>query len=174
MKPSPASLEKLDVEGLSLSEGEKADLLAMIGAEADLEGSNGRKGRKANEEEVIEVGRKSHLKFPPAGSGMRIPKSLFLYSSTPEGEGKVGQKGKIGKGGKSTKGKKGSEVKQQTEEIVSLMRRSVVAYEFKDKVMWEGDLDPHSVSEERVQLREIGKGVEGMEDVVREYMAGLD
>lgn len=54
------------------------------------------------------------------------------------------------------------------------MRRSVVAYELKDKEYSEGDLSPVAESEERVQLCILGgKGGEDEEAVVRRWVGGL-
>jgi hypothetical protein len=102
----------------------------MLGAEADNESAVGKK------EEVLKTTRRSHLKFPPLGSGLKIPRSLFFYTTT------------AGKG-------KEAETRKQTEEMVRLMRRSVVTYEYKDRVVWDEDLDPHGSSEERVRIEEV-------------------
>lgn len=142
----------------------------MLGADSTPSAS-GAAGRAAKEE-AVEVGRKTHLKFPPLGSGLRIPRVLFLCSASEEVEGKV-TKGKAARGKRK---KKGSEVVQQTDTLVGLMRRSIVTYEYKDRVVWDGDLDPHAESEERVRMEEVGgereDGREG--SVVEEWIADLD
>jgi hypothetical protein len=154
-KPSPSSATSTkldDVAGLSLSDSEREDLLSMIGAEVE-----------SVPDEAVEVGRRSHLKFPPAGSGLKIPRSLFLYSGGAARE-------VVGKGKK--RGVKGTEVKQQTDAMVGLLRRSVVSYEFKDRAHWDEDLDPHAASEARVRMQEVGEWEE--EKAVREWMEDLD
>jgi hypothetical protein len=154
--PSPTSTTRDEVAGLSLSDREREDLLSRIGA-----------GTGSVADEVVEVGRRSHMKFPPAGSGLKIPRSLFLY-----GRGAVGESGAKGKGKGKKRGAKESEAKQQTDAMVGLMRRSIVTYELKDRVHWDEDLDPHAASEERVRIQEIGEGEDAK--VVGEWMDDLD
>jgi len=42
--------------------------------------------------------------------------------------------------------------KGQAEEIVKLMRRSVLMHEFKERVLWDEDADPGAAAEERVGI----------------------
>jgi hypothetical protein len=102
---------------------------------------------------------------------LKIPRSLFLTtpSSSPS------------KASSSSKGKKGDEEdeitpKAQAEEMAKLMRRSVLLHEFKERKLWDEDLDPYSASEDRVQVLELspnaseGVGNEEEERVVREWI----
>jgi hypothetical protein len=96
------------------------------------------------------VTRRANLKFPPKESGLRIPRSLFLTSPSPS------------KSSSSTLKKKSSKIAEeeedtitpiaQAEEMAKLMRRSVLLHEFKEKKLWDEDLDPYSASEDRVQV----------------------
>jgi len=58
----------LDISHLSLSDAERANLMDMM-ADSDPESSKPL---------PVEVTRKSHLRFPPANSGLKIPTSLVL------------------------------------------------------------------------------------------------
>jgi hypothetical protein len=104
---------------------------------------SGRRGRDGGDLE-LEVSRRAHLKYPPKDSGLKIPRSLFLYSPPPSSisqptEGKVDAEETI-------------TPRQQAEEMVHLMRRSVLLHEFKERALWDEDLDPSAAAEERVQL----------------------
>jgi hypothetical protein len=101
-------------------------------------GNNEGKAGKDKEEE-IEISRKSNLKFPPKDSGLRIPRSLFLTSKAEDSD---------------------RELARQAEEMVKVMRRSVVLHEFKERVLWDEDADAHQASEDRVQVCEISGGKE--------------
>lgn len=106
--------------------------------------SSGR-GRDGGELE-LEVSRKAHLKYPPKDSGLKIPKALFLYSSNPISTSTSTAE---------EEGKGNITPKTQAEEITTLMRRSLLLHEFKDRRMWDEDLDPSAAAEERVQLSSI-------------------
>lgn len=62
-------------------------------------------------------------------------------------------------------------MRRQAEEMGKVMRRSLVSYEFKDGASWD-DGDPHALSEERVQVRELQMdgGVREEGDVVEEWL----
>jgi hypothetical protein len=121
------------------------------------------KGRYGGELE-LEVSRRAHLKYPPKDSGLKIPRSLFLYytpPNTPAANGKEGEE------------KHGEEVtaKGQAEEMVKLMRRSVLVHEFKERVLWDEELDPHSAADERIAIAALSSASSLEEDrVVREWI----
>lgn len=117
------------------------------------------------------VTRRANLKFPPRESGLRIPRSLFLTSPSPP------------QLTSSTLKKKPSKMTEeeentitpitQAEEMAKLMRRSVLLHEFKDRKLWDEDLDPSSVSEDRVQVLSLATNSEtsGEEErFVREWI----
>jgi hypothetical protein len=80
---------------------------------------------------------------------LKIPRSLFLISKPPpnnrQSPQRQHQRRRAGeeRGGERVLG-------GQAEEMARLMRRSVVLHEFKERVRWGEDLDPHAASEERV------------------------
>jgi hypothetical protein len=117
----------------------------------------GRRGRDGGELE-LEVSRRAHLKYPPKDSGLKIPRALFLYGPPlqQQRKNKTGFEKKKDKTAKGNKGE-GEEItpRQQAEEMVHLMRRSVLLHEFKDRVLWDEDLDPSAAAEERVQLSSL-------------------
>jgi hypothetical protein len=128
-------------------------------------------GKQTSELEFDPVARRANLKFPPRESGLKIPRSLFL--TTPSSSPSYASS--------SSKGKKGDEEdeitpKAQAEEMAKLMRRSVLLHEFKERKLWDEDLDPYSASEDRVQVLELspnadeGVGNEEEERVVREWI----
>jgi hypothetical protein len=132
----------------------------------ELEMSGRRGGRDGGSLE-LEVSRKANLKFPPKDSGLKIPRSLFLYTpsespstGTTENERPLSSKKPARKQvrGRDTdiqlEEKAGEEVTPQTqaEEMVRLMRRSVLLHEFKERVLWDEDHDPSAAAEERVQV----------------------
>ena len=82
-KPS-ASPPSANLAGLSISEAERADLEAMLGAEEEAASSKEDVKGQGKEEE-IEILRKSMLKFPQANSGLKIPRVLFLVSANRPG-----------------------------------------------------------------------------------------
>jgi len=119
------------------------------------------------------VARRANLKFPPRESGLRIPRSLFLTSPSPS------------KSSSSTLKKKPSKATEeeedtitpiaQAEEMAKLMRRSVLLHEFKERKLWDEDLDPYSASEDRVQVLSlpINSETSGEEErFVREWIEG--
>lgn len=166
---------------MNITDTERADLLSMLGAEdsppsphphpsglyifddpGDESDPESGKVKDEKEGEQLEWGRKSPLKFPPAGSGLRIPRSLFIYSTSSTTSlspaAKSAPKTKAGLAGEGD-----DEIQQQAEEMVRVMRRSIVTHEFKDRVVWAGDEDAdagdaHTVSEERVRIRGVGDG----------------
>jgi hypothetical protein len=115
------------------------------------------------------VTRRANLKFPPRESGLRIPRSLFLTSPSPS------------KFSSLTLKKKPSKMTEegtiapitQAEEMAKLMRRSVLLHEFKERKLWDEDLDPSSASEDRVQVLSLATNSEtsGEEErFVREWI----
>ncbi|KAG9246635.1 hypothetical protein BJ878DRAFT_478113 [Calycina marina] len=132
-KPASARSPSIDLAGLSLSDAELADMKSMLGAEDDS-------SQEKEKEEEIQIRRKSTLKFPPAGSGLKIPRALFL----------VGQESSIVSG-------EDKEIWRQTEEIAGQMRRSVVMHECKERRVWDESLDPEAEADDRIQVVELGK-----------------
>jgi len=63
-------------------------------------------------------------------------------------------------------------MQRQATEFVKLLRRTIATNEFKDRIIWDEDLDPHSESERRVQLRLLGEEDEGR--AVGEWIEDLD
>jgi hypothetical protein len=127
----------VDVAALSLSDAEFAALRS-----AEFDGLPAIEGKaKVEEQETV---RSSHLRFPPRDSGLKIPRSLFLASrnSRSRGAGEVGGNAVAEE----------DVLRAQGEEMVRLMRRSIVLHEFKERVLWDEDAEPHRSSEERVQL----------------------
>ena len=150
----------MDIGSLSLSDAEYAALRSaefdsLVGREAD--GT----GKVAGEAETV---RSSNLKFPPKDSGLKIPRSLFLCSSEStdlgDGEGEQGA------------GEGDHELAEQAEEMVRLMRRSIVLHEYKDRVLWDEDADPQAASEERVRIAFLsgGGGQQRKEGLIREWL----
>lgn len=61
----------------------------------------------------------------------------------------------------------------QAQEMAKLMRRSVLLHEFKERKLWDEDLDPNSASEDRVQVLELSpnQDLEKQEErLVREWI----
>ena len=122
---------------------------------------------EVKKEEEPHTPRSTNLKFPPRDTGLKIPRSLFLASATSKFAGLNDEGGE-------------NELGDQAAEMVRLMRRSVVLHEFKERVLWDEDLDPHAASEERVQFVRLegerdGKEEEGEEGVlVGEWLDGVD
>jgi len=142
MKPKEPD-STLDYSGLSLSPEELADLEATLIKEPEPDPTS-----------IIEVTRKSNLRFPPKDSGIRIPRSLFLVTLD------------------AAKSKTQKEMQKQAAEIVKLMRRSVATHESKDRA-WDANLDPENESEERVQMLVLSSSLdEGR--VVGEWVEDLD
>ncbi|RDW75346.1 hypothetical protein BP6252_06488 [Coleophoma cylindrospora] len=100
-------------------------------------------------EEEIQVLRRAHLRFPPKGSGLKIPRSLFMTSVENE----------------IVKGKRKKAIlEEQADEIVHLMRRSVTLHEGKERKEWDYSFDPHLAAEERVKHRQINDNDATMEE----------
>lgn len=134
----------------------------------------------------LEVTRKSNLKFPPKDSGLKIPRSLFLYSAPVSASGPLASKSKAMRSAASRQarkqarkgsrpslsldGEEGEEVtaRGQAEEMVRLMRRSIQLHEFKERIQWDEDLHPESAAVERVGI----SGVDSKEEerVVRKWI----
>lgn len=170
-EPPATAPPSVDLSALSLSDAEYA---ALTSSEFDTlpaseqPSSDKKEGEEeAKPEDGPETARSSHLRFPPRDSGLKIPRSLFLVSNTASSRR---QSQEDGDGGQ--------ELRTQAEKMARLMRRSIVLHEFKDRVMWDEDLDPHAASEERVQLvelqgkRKVGEGEE--DNVVGEWLEGTD
>jgi hypothetical protein len=153
----PPSSSPDDVSGLSLSE---AEYTALRSAEFDGLSASAGEG-KSPEEQAAETVRSSNVKFPPKDSGLRIPRTLFVASGVRK-EGDAADEDRVA----------------QAQEMTRLMRRSIVLHEFKDRVMWDEDADPHGASEERVQFISIGgdggRGgtLEEEERVIGEWLEG--
>lgn len=159
--PTPTADGHALLGGLSLSEEEITSLREKASTPPSSEAVDGE----------ITVSPKSNLRFPPRDSGLRIPRSLLLTTSTsPSCNTKIppARKRKGAKAPKLTK----EEPQRQADELARLMRRSVVMHEFKDRALWDEDGDPHAASEERVQVCELKAG-EGEREIVEEWIDGL-
>ncbi|CAG8959007.1 hypothetical protein HYFRA_00012166 [Hymenoscyphus fraxineus] len=107
--------------------------------------------------------RKSHLKFPPPRSGLKIPRSLFLVA--PPAPAPKGLKSKASK----VRAKKEKITPlTQAKELGGLMRRSISQLEFKDRKMWDEDLDDEAEGMKRVGVWECGDGIK--EEEVGEWI----
>jgi hypothetical protein len=106
--------------------------------------------------------RKSHLKFPPKNSDLKLPRSLFLYStrSSPSTH-----KAKTTKNGKrKTANNKTRDLElddfvtpqEQAEEMAEFMRRSIVTNELRERKMWDEDVDPEGEARDRVTVKDMG------------------
>ncbi|KAF7950239.1 hypothetical protein EAE96_007530 [Botrytis aclada] len=130
--------------------------------------------------EALSESRKSNLIFPPAQSSLRIPRSLFTYSSSfagektqhisqniPQDEGKVEEK-------EDEEKEENNIFKQQAQELTKLMRRSIVMHELKERVLWDEDCDAGETTNERVTEMEVGDagwdGAVERDTVVREWI----
>lgn len=146
-------MAEVDLAGLSLSEAEYA---ALTSAEFDsLSGREKEDVIKASEKKIEELqpdtSRSANVKFPPRDSGLKVPRSLFLST-----------------------GQEDKELREQTEKMAGLMRRSIILHEFKDRVMWDEDLDPQAAAWERVRFAGLGEGGEGEEEFVELFLEGID
>ena len=131
----------------------------------------GTKGKDGGTLDLEEHTRQAHLKFPPRNSGLKIPRSLLLYSpqlSSANSDPSV----------KLTRAEKAQQMRDEVQEIcpknqamdmTHLMRRSIELHEFADRVMWDDDLDPDSAARERVQIQEVSDD-EKEEKVVRGWI----
>ena len=105
--------------------------------------------------------RKSHLKFQSKDSGIKIPRSLFLISSSSSSSDLVIDKAKKRGKGKKSDGLRLEDVinpKKQAVELAEEMRRSVALHELKDRKTWDYDLDPYAEADKRIEVREVGGG----------------
>ena len=154
------------LDGLSISEEELASLRARASSSPSSKPQH-------DDEEEITVERKSALRFPPKDSGLKIPRSLLLTTSELPVGARAAPKRTRAKAGQQQK--PGEEMRRQAEEMAKVMRRSLVTHEFKDRASWDEDGDPHALSEERVQVRELPVGENEKEEaeVVEEWIAGL-
>ena len=143
--------------------------------EAEIVGNTGssQNSKKEERECTPQIARTSYLKFPPTvslpssgysriiGSGpmqeqLKIPRSLFLYSSPPvEITAKVG-KSKRAKKTRSTAGLEQITPEAQAKEMARLMQRSVLMVESKDRSRWDDSFDANCVAEERARVLDVG------------------
>jgi hypothetical protein len=130
-----------------------------------------------------DIARTSYLKFPPtiattnsaysrfAGSGplqeqLKLPRSLFLYSTPPSQVSEAGKK-------KTKKAKSVGWIDQltpeaQAKEMARLIRRSVVMVESKDRTMWDDSYDASSIAEERARVLDVGE--EDSKEKIKEWV----
>jgi len=114
------------------------------------EAASSSQAEEAQEDASNFVSRKSHLRFPPKRSGLRIPVTRIGVSGGGAGGGEVKGKGR-GKG-KARLEDRGL-LWEQAEEMVKLMRRSVVLHEGKERR--DVDFDSLAEAERRVTLVEL-------------------
>jgi hypothetical protein len=120
------------------------------------------KGQASDESKENVMPRNSYLKFPPKDSSLKIPETILLHDapSGPPARQPGTKKGLIGSGD----GDQRNTYKNQTDEIASLMRRSLARIELKEKARWEEDA--HYLAEEpkrRIQVVEVGQEREDLE-----------
>lgn len=146
----------------------------MLGAEYDPSSPSSSPGKTVTEEEIAPepTKRRLHHTYPPKHSALRIPRSVFLYSTPslpppPPANNRPGAKptkkamlqAKLAQAGRGD-----LESQQQVEEMVRLMRRSVVMYEGKERVQWgDGEelWDGDAEAQERVRVAEVEVEGEG-------------
>ncbi|KAF7889264.1 uncharacterized protein EAF01_010757 [Botrytis porri] len=134
------------------------------------------KGEEEESQEALIESRKSNLIFPPTKSSLRIPRSLFTYSSSSfSGEKTHGISQKItqdeGKLEEKNEREKEHDIfKQQAQQLTKLMRRSVVMHELKERVLWDEDCDADETAKERVTEMEVGDAGLESDTVVREWI----
>ncbi|PON20416.1 hypothetical protein TGAM01_v210719 [Trichoderma gamsii] len=120
------------------------------------------KGQVSDESKGNVLPRNSYLKFPPRDSTMKIPETILLHDA-PSGPPTRQPRTKKGLKG-SSDGDQRNTFKNQTEEIASLMRRSLARIELKEKARWEEDA--HYLAEEpkrRIRVVEVGPEREDLE-----------
>ncbi|KAE9380739.1 hypothetical protein N431DRAFT_362763 [Stipitochalara longipes BDJ] len=154
--------------------------------ELEMERRGGRDGGSLE----LEVSRRANLKFPPKDSGLKIPRLLFLYSEPHSEDRSAPVSTSAGRSAASKQARKQARRKPnagldvfeehvegegevtargQAEEMVRLIRRSIVLHEFKERVQWDEDLDPESAAKERVGISALS-GVGKEDTVVREWI----
>jgi hypothetical protein len=142
---SPAFHDPALLDGLSLSDEELASLRTSAP-------SSSRSTPQDDSYDEATVSRRSALRFPPKGSGLRIPTSLLLTTSAPGAGVRAAPKER---GRAKVSQNPSEEMRRQAEEMAKVMRRSLVMYEFKDQTLRDEDGDPQALSEERVQVHEL-------------------
>lgn len=165
-----------DLAGLNISDEERADMLAMLGAEDDEGPDSVTRGKSTTEDELQPeiTKRRMHHIYPPKSFALKIPRSIFYYSvppaptppapntrpgSLPSKKAHLSAKLDFAATG-------GLECQQQAEEMVRLMRRSVATYENKERerVHWgdgEESWDGIVEGNERVGAVEVRVDGEG-------------
>jgi hypothetical protein len=189
-EPPDLKEKEVDIEALSLSEGEYAVLRSAefdgikVPESGETEGKEKDGAGKLDEAETV---RSYDVKFPPTKSGLKIPRSLFLArtsrpsdptipssrsrpstSSRPSSSASLSARRSARRrsegaeqGAEAGAWEEGDdELVNQTREMVRLMRRSVVLHGFKERVLWDEDADPEGQSEERVQFVPLKAGGE--------------
>jgi hypothetical protein len=119
------------------------------------------------------VTRRANLKFPPRESGLVLPRSLFLTTPSQSSPSPPNSKTPPSKKGKKEEEEGEITPQAQAQQMAKLMRRSVLLHEFKERKLWDEDLDPHSASEDRVQVHSLppSQDLENQEEgFVREWI----
>ncbi|RYO94207.1 hypothetical protein DL766_002707 [Monosporascus sp. MC13-8B] len=99
--------------------------------------------------------KKSHLKFPPTESTLKIPEMLLIHSGPPLPAPSPQRRQQRRK-----KEYRGNGFRTQAEELAGLMRRSIHEHELKDRKQWDEDLQGLKTWDEeatrRVQVYDVG------------------
>ncbi|KAL2069478.1 hypothetical protein VTL71DRAFT_14157 [Oculimacula yallundae] len=148
--------------------------------------------QRISELSITPPSRPAHLKYPPTGSNLKIPFSLFLYTRSPsdtptsspssstsiprdKSQASSMTKTKTRPLSKYKTKSKSKEQHQQQEQnptntpliqadkISFLLQRSVSLHEFGERKQWDSELDPEAESQWRVGMRALTLG-DGVED----------
>ncbi|RYP93364.1 hypothetical protein DL770_000553 [Monosporascus sp. CRB-9-2] len=99
--------------------------------------------------------KKSHLKFPPTESTLKIPEMLLIHSGPPPPAPSLQRRLQRRK-----KEYRRNGFRTQAEELAGLMRHSIHEYELKDRKQWDEDLQGLKTWGEeamrRVQVHDVG------------------
>ncbi|KAL3421715.1 hypothetical protein PVAG01_05871 [Phlyctema vagabunda] len=120
-----------------------------------------------------EATRRSHLTFPPRGSGLRIPRSLIMSTLASIPLAALTRRGKPTRTrarARTTEGE--GELEAQAQEMCHVMQRSITLHESKDRRVWDDSFDAHTEAETRVRYRTLVEGDAEREErrLVREWL----
>lgn len=121
------------------------------------------RGQASDESKENVLPRNSYLVFPPRGSTIKIPEIILLHDAPSGSPLRQPRTKKALKG--INHGDQRNTFKNQTDEIASLMRRSLAMVELKEQAKYDDD-DAHYIAEEpkrRIQVAEVGQEREDLE-----------
>lgn len=159
--PPPSSIPPTETSSIESTDSVEADDFSPYPdprfPDPDLSNEYATEEEGEEPHEALPESRKSNLIFPPAQSSLRIPRSLFTYSSFPfAGEKAYDISQNISQDKRKVGEKENNIFKQQAQELTKLMRRSVVMHELKVRVLWDEDCDADETAKERVTEMEVG------------------